>query len=182
MPVFTVDYEHWLCFKPYGQSWEETDLELEEPTDYLLDLLRRHNIKAIFYVLGWLRYNKPELIAKIEADGHVIGDHTFIHEAPDIKPSYLFRSPRWNGERRLLSGGFWLRAMPYWWIKREVDKEKCLFVHPHDIMLGHPDCGNLFQNLQRDIGLKTARDKLERLCRETTWENAKDYFYATSGD
>ena len=170
MAVFTVDWEPFWCFKPYGPLWENSDPHVEEPTMYLLDLLRRHDIKAIFYVVGWLRNNCRELFDNIEKEGHVIGNHTYYHNGGNVTLEENFRGPRWFGEKRLYSGGFWLRTMPYWWIKREVEKTGILFVHPHDILLEHVDCGEPIKTLERSLGIKTSRDKLERLCRELSWD------------
>jgi len=165
--LFTVDWEPWYSFKPYGKFWEDNDPLVEEPTHYILDLLRRHEIKAIFYCVGWLKHRCPLLFSKIESEGHVIGDHTYYHRGPgSFEP---FRAPRWAGEKRLYSGGFFLRAMPYAWLKREVEKTGVFFVHPHDLLWEHPCCGNKLKTFERRIGLKTSRDKLERLCREVVW-------------
>src|SRR3990167_3450075 len=110
--TFTVDWEPWYSFKSYGKFWEDNDPLVEEPTMYLLDLLRRHDIKAIFYCVGWLSHHSPLLLSKIKNDGHIIGDHTYYHDATlyHIKPK-IFRAPRWQGEKRLYSGGFWFRAL-----------------------------------------------------------------------
>lgn len=177
MAVFTVDWEHWGSFKPYGKYWEDNDPLIEEPTNYLLDLLRRHQIKAIFYCVGWMVDNYSESFRKIKDDGHVIGDHTYYHKMPSLDMKFFyerlnrkeepFRAPRFKGQKRLYSGGFWFRAMPYNWLKKEVEKTGIFFVHPHDVLLEHPDCG--LRIFDRRLGLKNSRDKLERLCREVVW-------------
>lgn len=163
---FTVDWEAINSF----DSYEKWDMNIDETTHYLLDLLRRHDIKSIFYCVGWLYDNKQDLVKLIKEDGHIIGDHTYFHSTnPTIrfKEERPFRAPRWIGEKRLFSGGFWFRLMPYWWIKREVEKEGIFFIHPHDVVLEHPNCG--IRTFDRNIGLKTSRDKLERLVREIEW-------------
>jgi len=166
---FTVDWEPYFCFKKYSLFWENNDPLIEEPTHYLLDLLRRHNIKAIFYVVGWIAGKRHDLIEMIKKDGHLIGDHTYYHQGNgSFKP---FRSPRWKGEKRLYSGGFWFRVMPYWWIKKEVEKTGIFFIHPHDVMLSHPKEPSLIHNFKRQTGLATSRDKLERLVREIQFDN-----------
>lgn len=172
--TFTIDWESWFCLYPYGSFWEDSDPLVSEPTHYLLDLLRRHQIKAIWYIVGWLGHKKPKLVTEIFQEGHTLGDHTYYHKVDrfrlDFKPA-VYRAPRFEGEKRLYSGGFWFRTMPYWWLKREVLKEGQFFVHPHDVMLEHPRLPNLWQNWYRHVGLKTSRDKLERLCREVEFED-----------
>ena len=172
--VFTIDWEPWFAMYPYSKFWEENNPLVEEPTYYLLDLLRRHQIRAIWYCVGWLEQNFKSLVDCIRLNGHVIGYHSFYHkyDSCDI-PDYMpYRSPRWKNEKRLYSGGFWLRAMPYWWLKREVLKERTFFIHPHDLLFEHPKLLNPWQDWHRHIGLKTSRDKLERLCREVEFETS----------
>lgn len=164
MALFTVDWEPWYSFKPYSKYWEENDPMVVEPTYYLLDLLKRHQVKAIFYCVGWLKDRHPTLIMDMEREGHIIGDHTYYHEGTHGKQP--FRAPRFKGQKRLYSGGFWFRLLPYKWIKKLVEKEGIFFIHPHDLLEDHPDCGNAFKTFERKIGLKTVRDKLERLIRE----------------
>ena len=170
MATFTVDFEVWNSFDRYGK-WNAHE-HIDEPTHYLLDLLRRHQIKAIFYCVGWLADRRVDLIQKIVKDGHIIGDHTYYHSMDPkvtLEGDRPFRAPRWHGEKRLYSGGFWFRAMPYNWVKKEVEKTGIFFIHPHDVLLEHPDCG--VRTFDRRLGLKTSRDKLERLCREVKWDD-----------
>lgn len=174
--VFTVDWEPWFCFKPYGEFWENHDPLVQEPTLYLLDLLKRHNIKAIFYCLGWLEDKEPAYLNLIRNEGHTIGYHSFIHQHDpgDVPPDRPYRGPRWRGQKRLYSGGFWFRVMPYGLVKREVLKTGTFFIHPYDVMLNHPLCDNPIKNFERNLGLKTSRDKLEKLTREIEWMNAEN--------
>lgn len=168
MALYTVDWECINSYRPHTE-WNAYE-SIEEPTLYLLDLLRRHQIKAIFYCVGWLEDHRPDLIHKIKSNGHTLGDHTYYHSMnPKITSEYNrpFRAPRWEGEKRLYSGGFWFRVMPYKWVKREVEKTGVFFIHLHDLLFEHPECG--IRTFDRRLGLKTSRDKLERLCREVTW-------------
>lgn len=49
------------------------------PTERVLDLLASVNIKAAFFVIGQNVERQPELLRRIDADGHLIGNHTFDH-------------------------------------------------------------------------------------------------------
>ena len=172
--LFTLDWEPWFALYAYSSRWEKMNDLVEEPTHYLLDLLRRHQIKAIWYLLGWLQDKLPSLVKDIQSEGHTIGYHSYYHKVNDSPrwEGVPYRAPRFKGQRRLYSGGFWLRSMPYWWLKREVMKEGQFFIHPHDVMLEHPKLSNPWQNWYRHVGLKTSRDKLERLTREIEWAEA----------
>lgn len=58
-----------------------------EYTPQVLDILRTHNKKAIFFVIGQKVEENPELVLRIQKEGHIIGNHTFSHPY-DIKTSY----------------------------------------------------------------------------------------------
>ena len=50
-------------------------------TPRLLDYLAEQQIKAVFFVIGDLVSRVPgrELVTRAQADGHVVGNHTFTH-------------------------------------------------------------------------------------------------------
>lgn len=51
-------------------------------THQVLDLLKKYNIKATFFVIGENIHNNQDILKRIEKEGHVIGVHTFTH--PDL--------------------------------------------------------------------------------------------------
>lgn len=52
-------------------------------TTKILDILKQNNIKATFFIIGVRAEAHPEMVKRIAAEGHVIGNHTWDH--PDIK-------------------------------------------------------------------------------------------------
>ncbi|WP_409344104.1 polysaccharide deacetylase family protein [Paenibacillus sp. MBLB4367] len=50
-------------------------------TPKLLEMLRKHNVKATFFVLGSKAECYPELIRSIHQDGHLIGVHNYTHKS-----------------------------------------------------------------------------------------------------
>ncbi|MDF1863055.1 MAG: polysaccharide deacetylase family protein, partial [Verrucomicrobiales bacterium] len=48
-------------------------------TPRLLDILRSRNVKATFYVVGTNAKRYPEILRRIVAEGHEIGNHTVTH-------------------------------------------------------------------------------------------------------
>jgi peptidoglycan/xylan/chitin deacetylase (PgdA/CDA1 family) len=48
-------------------------------TPQLLDLLKKHNVKATFFVLGQKAELNPGIIQRIYDEGHQIGIHNYIH-------------------------------------------------------------------------------------------------------
>ena len=51
-----------------------------EITPLVLELLKKHNIRAIFYLVGKKAESNPELVEKIISDGHEIGNHSYSHD------------------------------------------------------------------------------------------------------
>jgi peptidoglycan-N-acetylglucosamine deacetylase len=48
-------------------------------TPAILELLKRHNIKAAFFAIGHKAEENPDLIRKINDEGHIIGSHSYSH-------------------------------------------------------------------------------------------------------
>lgn len=48
-------------------------------TAWVLDELKRENVRATFFLVGENAAKYPELVARILADGHRIGNHTYNH-------------------------------------------------------------------------------------------------------
>ncbi|MFE5212513.1 polysaccharide deacetylase family protein [Streptomyces sp. NPDC056600] len=53
-----------------------------EWTPKVLDVLKKHDAHAVFFVTGTMASQHPELVARMVAEGHEIGVHTFNH--PDL--------------------------------------------------------------------------------------------------
>ena len=51
-------------------------------TPRILDILRRENVKATFFMIGEKMEENPRLVQRVYAEGHEIGNHTFFH--PDL--------------------------------------------------------------------------------------------------
>jgi len=49
-------------------------------TPQILEILRRRNLKAVFFVLGIQAEKHPELLKQIHDEGHIIGNHSFSHK------------------------------------------------------------------------------------------------------
>lgn len=50
-------------------------------TPRLLDILKRHRVRATFFVLGSKAEQYPDLIARMHAEGHLVGIHNYVHWA-----------------------------------------------------------------------------------------------------
>lgn len=171
LPIFTVDWEAWHDGIFKWNAYHPKPERIEEPTYFLLDILAKYEVKAIFFVLGRLKAHRQELFHEIEAAGHVIGDHGYLHEH-NLYGAGLFRSPYWDTTPCPgMSGGFFFRFLPYALFKRELLKTGVFWIHPHDVDESHPLLKNPFLNWKRHVGLKTARAKLDRLLSEVRFGN-----------
>jgi peptidoglycan/xylan/chitin deacetylase (PgdA/CDA1 family) len=50
-----------------------------EWTPRLLDMLARHDVKATFFMLGKFAIEQPELVRRVAAERHLIGNHSWTH-------------------------------------------------------------------------------------------------------
>lgn len=51
-------------------------------TKDILDVLKKENVRATFFVTGHYVKEEPEIIKQMEKDGHIIGNHSYHH--PDF--------------------------------------------------------------------------------------------------
>jgi peptidoglycan/xylan/chitin deacetylase (PgdA/CDA1 family) len=82
------------ALRPYSQLFGPTLIAGNDPrevaltyddgpndacTESLLELLDRHNAKATFFMIGRFVRQRPDLARKVQAAGHLIGNHTMTH-------------------------------------------------------------------------------------------------------
>ncbi|GIM46517.1 hypothetical protein DNHGIG_20660 [Collibacillus ludicampi] len=48
-------------------------------TPQILEILKRHGVKATFFIIGTRAQAHPEMVRRIAQEGHVIGNHTWTH-------------------------------------------------------------------------------------------------------
>lgn len=51
-------------------------------TEAMLDALKKHNVKATFFVVGHYLESAPDIVKRMVEEGHTIGNHTYHH--PDM--------------------------------------------------------------------------------------------------
>jgi polysaccharide deacetylase family protein (PEP-CTERM system associated) len=108
--VFTVDLEEW--FHVCGVSgelapehWDRLPARVEQTTRVLLDLLDDLQVRATFFVVGWVGDRYPRLIEAVLAAGHEIGSHGYHHaRAYDLGPD-AFRQDLRASIRALTTAG-----------------------------------------------------------------------------
>jgi hypothetical protein len=80
--ALTIDVEdYWSIF---ARDWLHINAEPSDAvvrnTEWFLETLARHNVKATFFILGEVAKKFPPLIKKIAKDGHEVGVHGFSHK------------------------------------------------------------------------------------------------------
>ncbi len=82
--VLTVDVEEWfhICGVRALEraAWPSLPSRVVDNTSRLLDLLDRTQVRATFFVLGYVAERFPALVAQILAGGHEIGSHSHLHD------------------------------------------------------------------------------------------------------
>lgn len=51
-------------------------------TEKILDALKKHNVRATFFVVGHFLESAPDLVKRMQQEGHMVGNHTWHH--PDM--------------------------------------------------------------------------------------------------
>jgi len=87
--ILGIDFEDWYHPELIKKNIKN---EKHNPTvingiDKILDLLRKHETLATFFVVGELLEIKPDIFDKIVENGHEIGFHTMHHDRLD-SPGY----------------------------------------------------------------------------------------------
>jgi polysaccharide deacetylase family protein (PEP-CTERM system associated) len=94
--LLTVDLEEWfvveaLASRFSSDAWTSLDSTVVRNTRVLLDLFEHRDVRATFFVLGYVAEKHPQLIAEIADRGHEIGCHSYRHRRVDSLTPEEFR-------------------------------------------------------------------------------------------
>ena len=83
--AFSVDVEDYFQVAALApaiprDSWTERESRVERNTERILERLAEREVRATFFVLGWIAERHPELIRRIHAAGHEIASHGYSHQ------------------------------------------------------------------------------------------------------
>lgn len=62
------------------ETWSDHRLRVGRNTRVLLGLLAERDVKATFYILGWIAERAPDLVKDIAAGGHEVASHGYSHQ------------------------------------------------------------------------------------------------------
>lgn len=82
--ALTIDVEDYFQVSAFETivpraAWNRYDSRVERATQRLLDLLERRDVRATFFVLGWIADRMPALVRRIADAGHEVGSHSYDH-------------------------------------------------------------------------------------------------------
>lgn len=83
--VFSVDVEDYFHVAAFSKcvsrgDWDSFESRVVRNTEAVLELLDLHQVKATFFVLGWVGERNSELVKRIHAKGHEIASHGYSHK------------------------------------------------------------------------------------------------------
>ncbi|MDS0295295.1 polysaccharide deacetylase family protein [Halogeometricum luteum] len=77
--ALSFDLEHWHSATLLRDEVDDPADRVEESVAIVLDLLRRHDVHATFFVVGELAAEYPRLVRRIRKEGHEIASHGHTH-------------------------------------------------------------------------------------------------------
>ena len=83
--IISFDTEEWFYahfFETYisFDDWDKQTPRVKIGLTKILNTLRKHKVKATFFIVGKTAEKCPEIIPLIEEDGHEIGSHGYAHQ------------------------------------------------------------------------------------------------------
>ncbi len=83
--ALTIDVEDYFQVSAFEKcvarnDWNSYPLRVEANTSRVLDILDEFQIRATFFVLGWVAEKRPALVRKITRRGHEVASHGYGHK------------------------------------------------------------------------------------------------------
>ena len=81
MSVDVEDYFQVSAFENTisSKDWDRLPCRVEANTNRILDLFAEHDVKATFFMLGWVAERYPGLVRRIVDSGHELASHGYKH-------------------------------------------------------------------------------------------------------
>jgi polysaccharide deacetylase family protein (PEP-CTERM system associated) len=97
--VFSVDVEDYFHPSELGGNisrWSLYQSRVNVGLEFLLEALAAHEVRATFFILGWVATHYPRLIRRIAEQGHEIGCHSYSHRLVyRLSPAEFQEDTRW---------------------------------------------------------------------------------------
>ena len=94
MTIDVEDYFHVSAFMDIvsQDEWPSFESRVCSNTDTLLGILGEADVKATFFVLGWVAERFPALVSRIHRAGHELASHSYDHGLVYAKTPETFRA------------------------------------------------------------------------------------------
>jgi polysaccharide deacetylase family protein (PEP-CTERM system associated) len=81
LTIDVEDYFHVSAFEAVSppETWDGRESRVDRNTEKVLAILAESDVRATFFVLGWVARRFPELVKKIARHGHEIASHGYSH-------------------------------------------------------------------------------------------------------
>ncbi len=94
--LLSVDLEEWFVVEVFSgryseKQWDSLPSTVIINSRRLLELFRRKNVRATWFVLGWCAKKYPDLMREIVDNGHEIGCHSYTHKRVDSMSRESFK-------------------------------------------------------------------------------------------
>ena len=94
--ALTVDVEDYFQVSAFAKSidqeeWDKHPLRVEKNTRRLMDMFDEAQVKATFFVLGWVAERNRDLIEEIAKRGHEVASHGYSHQLIYNQTPEVFR-------------------------------------------------------------------------------------------
>lgn len=95
--ALSFDVEDWFTVRNMREfisssEWDQQELRIRIGMDFILSQLDRKNIKATFFILGWIADRCPQLVMEIDQAGHEICSHGYSHTPLDLLTPKAFEN------------------------------------------------------------------------------------------
>lgn len=82
--AMSIDVEDYFQVSAFASriaydNWPSMPSRIEQNINHILELLSQNNIKATFFVLGWIAERYPSMVRRIVNEGHELASHGYNH-------------------------------------------------------------------------------------------------------
>jgi len=93
LTIDVEDYYHVSAFESvvHRSEWGGYESRVEQNTRRVLDILASFQVKATFFVLGWVAERHPQLVKAIHEMGHEVASHGYSHRRVYVQSPETFR-------------------------------------------------------------------------------------------
>jgi polysaccharide deacetylase family protein (PEP-CTERM system associated) len=87
--ILTIDIEDYFQVQAFSsvikyEDWDKFECRIERNTDRILEILDSvrspQKVRGTFFVLGWIAERYPDLVRRIQKEGHEIACHGYAHK------------------------------------------------------------------------------------------------------